>query len=167
MPGMRWHAARGSQPADLSAIWRTDALMDLLAARRLLRPHTFGDPAIALLSGLAADVDAGLGTRLAAAVMSAACARLAGGARPAAAARTGTRAATASVAAGATGRVPGDDQLARRPHRAGRHRRPRGVQTVAAAMMVTVAAVAAAAWLLAASMMIRLGMGPRRRRYGR
>jgi hypothetical protein len=50
-------AAR-NQAVDLSAIRRTDAIVDLLAARRLLRPHALGDPAITLLRALAADVGA-------------------------------------------------------------------------------------------------------------
>jgi len=50
--------AEHSQAVDLSAIRRTDAIADLLAARRLLRPRALGDPAITLLRALAADVDA-------------------------------------------------------------------------------------------------------------
>ena len=46
-----------SQAVDLSAIRRTDALIDLLASRRLRRPRALGDPVITLLSSLSADVD--------------------------------------------------------------------------------------------------------------
>jgi hypothetical protein len=52
------HSAARGQAVDLGAIRRTDAIVDLLAGRRLLRPHALGDPAITLLRGLAADVDA-------------------------------------------------------------------------------------------------------------
>jgi hypothetical protein len=42
---------------DLSAIRRSEAIIDLLGARRLLRPRAIHDPAIVALSVLAADVD--------------------------------------------------------------------------------------------------------------
>lgn len=54
------HRADRSQTADLSAIRRTDALIDLLASRRLLRPRALGDPVLELLSSLTADVDGSL-----------------------------------------------------------------------------------------------------------
>lgn len=56
------------QTADLTAIRQTDALIDLLGSRRLRRPHTSGDPALILLSSLAADVDCSAQTGSAAAV---------------------------------------------------------------------------------------------------
>jgi hypothetical protein len=53
------HGARtGRQAADLGAIRRTDAVLDLLASRRRIPARVFRDPAIALLRSLAADVDA-------------------------------------------------------------------------------------------------------------
>jgi hypothetical protein len=128
--------AADSHPVDLTAIRRDGALIDSLACRRLLRRHARGDPALALLASLAADVDAALGTRLAAAVVSAAGARL----------------------AGTVGRpTPGAGQAARRPRRAGRHRRPSGLRAPAAAMIAVLATLAAGACLLAASVTIRLG----------
>jgi hypothetical protein len=48
--------ARG-QAVDLTEIRHTDALMDLLASRRLPRPRDLGDPAVTLLSSLTRDVD--------------------------------------------------------------------------------------------------------------
>jgi hypothetical protein len=56
MVSTRRRAPHG-QAVDLTAIRRTDAILDLLARRRLLRPRALGDPAITLLSSLAADVD--------------------------------------------------------------------------------------------------------------
>jgi hypothetical protein len=47
----------GNPAVDLGAIRRSEAIINLLGARRLLRPHALGDPAIAALSVLAADVD--------------------------------------------------------------------------------------------------------------
>jgi hypothetical protein len=48
----------GGQAADLGAIRRSDAIIDMLASRRRLRPRALRDPAVAVLSRLAADVDA-------------------------------------------------------------------------------------------------------------
>jgi hypothetical protein len=48
--------ARG-RAVDLSAIRRTDMVLDLLAGRRLPRPHSLGDRALVLLAGLTADTD--------------------------------------------------------------------------------------------------------------
>jgi len=47
----------GNPAVDLSAIRRSESIINLLAARRLLRPRAIHDPAIVLLSVLAADVD--------------------------------------------------------------------------------------------------------------
>jgi hypothetical protein len=54
--GTLGHDAHG-QTADLGAIRRTDALVDLLATRRLRRPRALGDPAVTLLYSLSRDVD--------------------------------------------------------------------------------------------------------------
>jgi hypothetical protein len=47
----------GKPAIDLSAIRRSEAILNLLGARRLLRPRALHDPAIVLLGVLAADVD--------------------------------------------------------------------------------------------------------------
>jgi len=53
------HGARGGRPSgDLGAVRGSDALIELLAARRRLRARALRDPAVALLSSLTADVDA-------------------------------------------------------------------------------------------------------------
>jgi hypothetical protein len=52
------HGPAGGQAADLGAIRRSDAIIDMLASRRRLRPRALRDPAVAVLSHLAADVDA-------------------------------------------------------------------------------------------------------------
>jgi hypothetical protein len=131
-PGMvstRRRAPHG-QAVDLTAIRRTDAILDLLARRRLLRPRALGDPAITLLSSLAADVDT----------------------RPAPAEPQ------AGAAARPQGRTrPGP--LAGRRY-AGAHRRRAAVPpvpAVAAAAAVTVAAAVAAAGMAVAGMLTRLG----------
>jgi hypothetical protein len=49
----------GGPAFDLAAIRRSEAIIDLLGARRLLRPRAIHDPAIIALSVLAADVDSG------------------------------------------------------------------------------------------------------------
>jgi hypothetical protein len=50
--------ADAGQAADLDAIRRSDAVIDMLASRRRLRLRMLRDPAIALLASLNADVDA-------------------------------------------------------------------------------------------------------------
>jgi hypothetical protein len=52
------HGPAGGQAADLGAIRRSDAIIDVLASRRRLRSRALRDPAVAVLSHLAADVDA-------------------------------------------------------------------------------------------------------------
>jgi hypothetical protein len=52
------HGPAGGQAADLGAIRRSDAIIDMLASRRRLRSRALRDPAVAVLSRLAADVDA-------------------------------------------------------------------------------------------------------------
>ncbi len=55
------HGARagaGRSAADLSAIRRSDTVIDLLAGRHRIGARTLRDPAVALLRSLAADVDA-------------------------------------------------------------------------------------------------------------
>jgi hypothetical protein len=52
------HGPAGGQAADLGAIRRSDAIIDMLASRRRLRSRALRDPAVAVLSHLAADVDA-------------------------------------------------------------------------------------------------------------
>ncbi len=47
----------GKPAIDLSAIRRSEAILNLLGTRRLMRPRALHDPAIVLLSVLAADVD--------------------------------------------------------------------------------------------------------------
>ena len=47
----------GDPAFDLGAIRRSEAIINLLGARRLLRPRAIHDPAIVLLSVLASDVD--------------------------------------------------------------------------------------------------------------
>jgi hypothetical protein len=54
--GTLGHDAHG-RPTDLGAIRRTDALVDLLATRRLRRPRALGDPVVTLLHSLTSDVD--------------------------------------------------------------------------------------------------------------
>jgi hypothetical protein len=67
-------AASGTA-ADLGAIRRSDEVIDLLASRRRLRPRALRDPAVAVLSGLIADIDApGARSRLASARYGAAAA---------------------------------------------------------------------------------------------
>lgn len=56
-PSHRARIAPGRGTADLSAIRRTDAIIDLLASRRLRKPSVLHDPAILALSALVADVD--------------------------------------------------------------------------------------------------------------
>jgi hypothetical protein len=48
----------GNPAVDLSAIRRSEAIINLLGGRRLLRPRALHDPALRLLSSLAADADA-------------------------------------------------------------------------------------------------------------
>jgi hypothetical protein len=52
------HGPASGQAADLGAIRRSDAIIDMLASRRRLRTRALRDPAVAVLSHLAADVDA-------------------------------------------------------------------------------------------------------------
>jgi hypothetical protein len=99
----------GNPAVDLSAIRRSEAIINLLAARRLLRPRAIHDPAIVLLSVLAADVDSpdsGVPAALArsAAVRAAAAVAVAGAAMVGAAAgpadaRPGSASAWVHVAA--------------------------------------------------------------------
>lgn len=89
--------APGGQAVDLSEIRRSDAIMDLLASRRLMRPRAVHDPAIALLSALAADVDSPATEDLAAPTGH----RGAGQGRPVPAADTWVRVAAAVAVAGA------------------------------------------------------------------
>lgn len=58
VPVPRHGARAGRQAADLGAIRRSDAILDLLASRRRIRARVLRDPAIGLLRSLAADVDA-------------------------------------------------------------------------------------------------------------
>ena len=51
-------APRG-QAADLSAIRRSDAIIEMLASRRRLRSRALRDPAVAVLSSLVHDIEAG------------------------------------------------------------------------------------------------------------
>jgi fatty acid desaturase len=51
-------APRG-QAADLGAIRRSDAIIEMLASRRRLRSRVLRDPAVAVLSSLVHDVEAG------------------------------------------------------------------------------------------------------------
>lgn len=51
---------------DLGAIRRTDAIVDLLASRRLRQPSVLQDPAVLLLGALAADVDVEIAAAVAA-----------------------------------------------------------------------------------------------------
>jgi hypothetical protein len=55
-PGI--HAPADGQTADLGAIRRSDALIDMLAGRRSPGRRALRDPAVALLSSLTADIDA-------------------------------------------------------------------------------------------------------------
>ena len=47
----------GGRAFDLAALRRSEAVINLLGARRLLRPRAIHDPAVAALSVLASDVD--------------------------------------------------------------------------------------------------------------
>lgn len=93
----------GDQTTDLSAIRRSDAIIDLLARRRLARPRSLHDPALAALSALAEDVDAPAAVK--GACSCPACRREdgAGGAAPAASWPRAAIAATAVVGALAAG----------------------------------------------------------------
>ena len=51
-------AGDGQFPADLGAIRRSDAIIEMLASRRRPSRRALRDPVVAMLSGLAADVDA-------------------------------------------------------------------------------------------------------------
>ncbi len=123
--------ARG-QAVDLSAIRRTDMLVDLLASRGPLRPRLLADPALTLLCSLSSDVDTPPVTRC-------------GAARGAVAAPP----AAAAVAACAGHRYEGA------------HRRRTGAwwQGVAA-LLVVVASAMAVTGLMMASLLTRLpGLG--------
>lgn len=122
------HGGHG-QEADLSAIRRSDAIIDMVASRRRLRPRALRDPAVAVLSSLVADVNA------------ASCRP-----RPAAGCPAGARArlvAARSRPAGAHSR----------PAAA----RPRGsAAAAAAAAIATAVAVVAAAGLVVVVMLTRM-----------
>jgi hypothetical protein len=57
-PGHDARSRAGRPAADLGAIRRSDAVIDLLAGRRRIGARALRDPAVALLRGLNADVDA-------------------------------------------------------------------------------------------------------------
>jgi hypothetical protein len=113
----------GGPAFDLAAIRRSEAIINLLGARRLLRPRAIHDPAIIALSVLAADVDSveiGVRTALARWRM----ARLV--------AAAGVAAAGVAVAGSAAGQAEGQ-------------RGPVGTWVHVAAVAATVATVAGAA----------------------
>jgi hypothetical protein len=154
-------AAR-SEAVDLSAIRRTDALIDLLASRRLLRPRSLGDPVITLLSSLNSDVDepARAPRRLAGGVVARPRGRRIGagllgrshGGGPAAGPPGRPRVVAASRPARRLGApVPGAHRYQ------GAHRRNGGpwVRALAAAMVFIAVAVTAAG-LMVAGMLTRL-----------
>ncbi|HEY5989503.1 MAG TPA: hypothetical protein VIV12_24465 [Streptosporangiaceae bacterium] len=140
--------------ADLVAIRQTDALIDLLGSRRLRRPHTSGDPALILLSSLAADVDSpapvsGTGAAGAMARPEEATAAPAQAAPPAA----GESREWALRRPGAIGALPA----------AGRGAAGEWAHTTAAAAVIaTAVAVLAVAGLLVAGMLVRLTGMPAR-----
>lgn len=130
------------QTDDLTAIRQTDALIDLLGSRRLRRPHTSGDPALILLSSLAADVDCSAHTGSADA-----------GTVPAGAAQAAVMETGARHGPGAADSLPATERAA-----AGEWVHA----TAAAAVMATAVALLAVAGLVVAGMLVRLTGMPAR-----
>ncbi len=88
-PDGRGRPPEGLAALDLSAVRRTDSLIEDVVARRPVRPEAFSDPALRLLRALASDVDGGpCGRGAGAARRAGRPARGAGGLRPGAAGRT-------------------------------------------------------------------------------
>jgi hypothetical protein len=140
------------QTADLVAIRQTDALIDLLGSRRLRRPHTSGDPALILLSSLAAEVDSS--TRMSGAVGPGAMAGTAEAGAAAAQAVAATRESSESaVHEPGAGPLPATERVA-----AGDWVHA----TAAAAVIATAVAVLAVAGLFVAGMLVRLTGVPAR-----
>jgi hypothetical protein len=141
-----------SPAADLGAIRRSDAIIEMLASRRRPSRRARRDPVVAMLSGLAADVDA--------APCRAASRPVTGAARqPGHARRTGyigragyDRRSGYAHRAG-SGRWP--DHRAGRPGRMGA-RHPGSAAAAAAAAIAMAAALAAAAGLVIVAMLTRL-----------
>lgn len=155
------------QTADLTAIRQTDALIDLLGSRRLRRPHTSGDPALILLSSLAADVDcsAQTGSADAAAVPAAAVPAAAvpagavhAGAGPAGAGHAG--AAQAAVMETGARHGPGAADSLPAAERAAAAEWVHA--TAAAAVIAAAVALLAVAGLVVAGMVVRLTGMPAR-----
>jgi hypothetical protein len=85
-PDGRDRAPAGLAALDLSAVRRTDSLIEDVVARRPVGPEALSDPALRLLSALASDVDSGpSGLGAGAARRAGRSARAVGGLRPGAA----------------------------------------------------------------------------------